>query len=117
MPDEQAQPEEQDDAATQAPPKPKTQRKPKAAPPKPDKKSDTLPPYKVLLHNDDHNDVGHVVRTILALTPLKEYEAVRRTAEAHHRGLTLLLTTHKERAELYQEQFKSKGLTVTIEPA
>ena len=30
---------------------------------------------------------------------------------------SLLLTTHKERAELYQEQFTSKGLTVTIEPA
>ena len=28
-----------------------------------------------------------------------------------------LLTTHKEKAELYQEQFQSKGLTVTIEPA
>ena len=32
-------------------------------------------------------------------------------------GVALLLTTHKERAELYQEQFQSKGLTVTIEPA
>ena len=29
----------------------------------------------------------------------------------------MLLVTHKERAELYQEQFESKGLTVTIEPA
>jgi hypothetical protein len=28
-----------------------------------------------------------------------------------------VLVTHKERAELYVDQFKSKSLTVTIEPA
>ena len=32
-------------------------------------------------------------------------------------GVALLLVTHKERAELYADQFQSKGLTVTIEPA
>jgi len=108
-----------DEQTTQTPTQ--SERKTKPAPDKPDqkpdKKRDALPPYKVLLHNDDHNEMGHVVRTILALTPLKEMEAVRRMAEAHQRGLTLLLTTHKERAELYRDQFKSKGLTVTIEPA
>jgi len=96
-------------AATQAPPK----RDPKPAPPKADK----LPPYRVLLHNDEHNAMEYVVLTILQLTPLKEFEAIRRMYEAHRKGLTLLLTTHKERAELYREQFQSKGLKVTIEPA
>ncbi len=103
--------EEETQTPTKAEPKP--QQKPKPSPPKVDK----LPPYNVLLHNDDHNDMFHVVNAILALTPLKEFEAIRRMYEAHRRGLTLLLTTHKERAELYQDQFKSKGLTVTIEPA
>lgn len=98
-------------AAVETPQKKKA--KPAPAPPKADK----LPPYKVLLHNDDHNDMLHVVQSILALTPLKQFEAVRKMFEAHRRGLTLLLTTHKERAELYQDQFKSKGLKVTIEPA
>jgi ATP-dependent Clp protease adaptor protein ClpS len=32
-------------------------------------------------------------------------------------GVALVLVTHKERAELYVEQFASKRLTVTIEPA
>jgi hypothetical protein len=36
--------------------------------------------------------------------------------EADKTGVALLLTTHKERAELYKDQFESKGLTVTIEP-
>lgn len=76
-----------------------------------------LPQYRVLLHNDDVNEIGYVVETILLLTPLKRPEAIKRTFEAHQRGLTLLLTTHRERAELYAEQFRSKHLTVTIEPA
>lgn len=76
-----------------------------------------LPPWKVLLHNDDKNDMPFVVNTIVELTPLNEDAAVQRMKEAHKSGVALLLTTHKERAELYQEQFQSKGLTVTIEPA
>ena len=61
--------------------------------------------------------MGFVVETIVQLTPLNEQEAVGRMKEADKTGVALLLTTHKERAELYQEQFTSKGLTVTIEPA
>jgi ATP-dependent Clp protease adapter protein ClpS len=36
--------------------------------------------------------------------------------EAHTTGVSLVLVTHKERAELYEEQFRSVLLTVTIEP-
>jgi ATP-dependent Clp protease adaptor protein ClpS len=96
-----------------------TATKPKRAPRKaPQKKPPRpLPPWKVLLHNDDKNDILFVVRTVLELTPLNEQEAEQRTVEAHKTGVALLLTTHKERAELYQDQFNSKGLIVTIEPA
>jgi len=76
-----------------------------------------LPPWKVLLHNDDKNDMFFVMVTIIELTPLNEQDAKQRTMEAHETGVALLLTTHKERAELYKDQFQSKGLTVTIEPA
>jgi ATP-dependent Clp protease adapter protein ClpS len=98
--------------AATAIPKPKTKSKPapKKNPP------GMLPPWKVLLHNDDKNEVNFVVDTIVELTPLNKQDAEERTVEAHKSGLSLLLTTHKERAELYQEQFTSKGLTVTIEP-
>lgn len=92
-----------------------TKEAPKAAPTK--NTPQTLPPWKVLLHNDDKNDVEYVIVTIMSLTPLKQEAAVLRTVEAHESGVALLLTTHKERAELYQDQFESKGLTVTIEPA
>ena len=90
----------------------------KAAKKAPQKKPpQMMPPWKVLLHNDDKNEVNFVTRTIMELTPLNEKEAEQRTVEAHKSGVALLLTTHKERAELYQEQFTSKGLIVTIEPA
>lgn len=96
-------------AAVQA--KPAKKRAPKKSPPK------LLPQWKVLLHNDDVNVVGYVINTIVMLTPLDEQQALQRTVEADKTGVALLLVTHKERAELYQEQFQSKGLTVTIEPA
>ena len=76
-----------------------------------------LPPWQVLLHNDDVNDMMYVVDAIVELTSLNRQDALRRMFEAHQRGLTLLLSTHREHAELLQEQFSSKRLTVTIERA
>ena len=88
-----------------------TKEKPRQSPTKP------LPPWKVLLHNDDVNEIQFVVETVRMLTTLGRQEAQMRVAEAHKRGLALLLTTHRERAELYQQQFSSRNVTVTIEPA
>jgi len=76
-----------------------------------------LPLFRVLLHNDDKNTMDHVAESIVMLTPLQIQEAIERTLEAHHTGVALLLVTHKERAELYVEQFGSRHLTVSIEPA
>ena len=76
-----------------------------------------LPPWKVVLHNDPVNTMQDVVLTIKMLTQLTEQAAVRRMLEAHTRGRSMLLTTHRERAELYKEQFASRGLVVTIGPA
>ena len=97
-------------AAATASPKQKRKPAPKRPPPA------HLPPWKVLLHNDDKNDVRFVVDTIVELTPLNQQDAEQRTVEANDTGVALLLVTHKERAELYKDQFTSKGLVVTIEP-
>ena len=85
----------------------------KPAPPKRTPKM--LPPFKVLLHNDDKNTFEHVIQSILRLTPVEFDDAVRKTLEAHETGVSLLLVTHRERAELYLEQFISLSITVTIE--
>lgn len=84
----------------------------KPAPPRPK----TLPPFKVLLHNDEVNDIEHVIRSIVKLTPLPLEQALEKTWEAHISGVALLLVTHRERAELYCEQFATFRLTVTCEP-
>ncbi|MFO0839805.1 MAG: ATP-dependent Clp protease adaptor ClpS [Phycisphaerae bacterium] len=84
--------------------------------PETSRKARLLPPFKVILHNDDVNTFEHVILTILKLTPLKEPEAIEKTIEAHERGCALLLVTTKERAELYVEQFATFKLSVTAEP-
>src|SRR5947207_6028798 len=84
--------------------KPTRKRSPKRKPPQP------LPPWKVLLHNDDKNDIGFVVLTIVELTPLKEQDAKLRTQEANNTRVALLLTTHRERAEHYKDQFDSNAV-------
>ena len=71
----------------------------------------------MLLHNDDVNDMLYVTDTITELTSLNRHDAVLRMLEAHNTGLALLLTTHREHAELLCEQFASKHVTVTAEPA
>jgi ATP-dependent Clp protease adaptor protein ClpS len=105
----------------------RSQRKADATPPKAETRSGTktwteqqtrlLPQYKVLLHNDEVNEASYVVRSLIEITHLAKIEAQKRTIEAHHLGIALVLVTHKERAELYVEQLLSRGLTVTMEPA
>lgn len=89
-----------------------TAARPRTAPPRVDR----LPPWKVLLHNDDVNEAGYVVEAIMELTTLEPQAALLRMLEAHRTGVALLLTTHREHAELLAEQFACKRLTVTIEP-
>jgi ATP-dependent Clp protease adaptor protein ClpS len=76
-----------------------------------------LPTYKVILQNCAAADLTFVVRTVMELTRFCKAEATYKMWQAYHCGRSLLLVTYKERAELYVEQFASKGLTVTIEPA
>ena len=75
-----------------------------------------LPKYRVLLHNDDVNDETFVVNTLMELAAVSEQAAALIMIDAHTQGLALVLVTHKERAELYTEQFTSKGLIATMEP-
>jgi ATP-dependent Clp protease adapter protein ClpS len=76
-----------------------------------------LPPYRVVLLNNDDQDLMFVVRTIMELTRLCRAEATHKMWEAHHSGRAQLLITHKERAELYAAQFADRGLRTLVEPA
>lgn len=76
-----------------------------------------MPGWAVLLHNDDVNEFSFVTRSVVEFARLPVAEAMERTVEAHKAGVALLLVTHRERAELIQDQFQTRGLTVTIEPS
>ncbi len=77
-----------------------------------------LPPYNVLLHNDDHNSMDHVVRSLVRSLPsLTAERAVEIMLEAHLRGQAMVITCPKEAAEHYRGRLESCGLTATIEQA
>ena len=78
--------------------------------------SETLPPYRVILHDDDVNEMGHVVRALLASVPeLDVRGATAIMLETHLRGRADVIACPLERAELYRDRLKSHGLTATIE--
>lgn len=101
--------------APASPPK-KARRAPRAVR-KVQSKVRTLKQFCVVLHDDEHVEMTYVVRSIVELTPLSAPMARDAMLLAHEHGSATMLVTHFERAELYQEQFTSKGLTVTIEAA
>jgi ATP-dependent Clp protease adapter protein ClpS len=85
--------------------------------PSPKTPTETLPPWNVILHNDEVNDMGFVVESLCRFARLSVPTATRCTMEAHKKGLSLVLATHREHAELVAEQLTSLRLTVSIELA
>jgi ATP-dependent Clp protease adaptor protein ClpS len=75
-----------------------------------------LPPWVVILHNDDHNSMDHVVDSLLkCVQGMSTEQAVEIMYTAHNHGRAAVTTCPKETAELYQERLESCGLTATIE--
>jgi ATP-dependent Clp protease adaptor protein ClpS len=75
------------------------------------------PRFAVVLLNNEAANLMEIVRTIMELTHFCRAEATNKMWQAHHSGRSLLLKTHRERAELYVEQFAAKGMHVTVEAA
>ncbi len=73
--------------------------------------------FKVVLHRAVEKDLLSVVRAVIELTRFGTAEAEYRMWETHHRGRSLVVVTHFERAELYVEQFADRGFLASIEPA
>ena len=69
------------------PTKPRKRQAPKQPSPR------QLPPWKVILHNDDVSVMDDVVKAIRQVTQLNKEEAIARTLEAHTSGAALLLVT------------------------
>jgi ATP-dependent Clp protease adaptor protein ClpS len=80
-------------------------------------RSKLLPPYKVILFNDDYNEMLYVVAVLLhTVNNLTQQEAEHIMLTAHLTGSAVVVVCPKESAEFYQERLLSYGLTATIEP-
>jgi ATP-dependent Clp protease adaptor protein ClpS len=73
------------------------------------KKPKRLPPYHVLLWNDDDHSFAYVIammQTLFGHPPTKGYQIAE---EVHLRGRAIVLTTTKEHAELKRDQIHAFG--------
>lgn len=76
-----------------------------------------LPPYKVILFNDDYNEMMYVVAVLLhTINNLSQQEAERIMLTAHLTGSAVVVVCPKETAEYYEEKLHSYGLDAGIEP-
>jgi ATP-dependent Clp protease adaptor protein ClpS len=76
-----------------------------------------FPPYRVVLFDDDYNEMTYVVAVLLhSINNLSPVEAERIMLTAHLTGSAIVAICPKEIAEFYQDRLLSYGLTATIEP-
>jgi ATP-dependent Clp protease adaptor protein ClpS len=76
-----------------------------------------LPPYKVIVHNDDYNEMDYVIFALMqSVNSLTMQQAQRIMLTAHLTGQAVVIVCPKEAAEYYQQRLLSYDLTATIEP-
>lgn len=74
-----------------------------------------LPPYAVILHNDDVNEMGYVATALMKSVPdLSPEQAVDIMMQAHLHGKATVIVCPLELAELYRDRLEGFGLTATI---
>ena len=95
----------------------------------PRNQTDRLPPYNVVLLDDDHHTYEYVIEMLGKIFGYDKEKAFKLAEEVDKQGRVILLTTHKEKAELKQDQIHSFGadplsskecagsMTAIIEPA
>lgn len=77
-----------------------------------------LPPYAVILHNDDVHAMVEVIQALRRSIPgLSAMKATRIMLEAHNSGQAVVIVCPLEQAEYYQQRLQTYSLTVTIRPA
>ena len=77
-----------------------------------------IPPYRVILHNDERNTMEHVVGSLVRCVPSLTVESAAAIMfEAHNEGRATVIECPREAAEHYRESLEGCGLTATIEPA
>ena len=84
----------------------KTRKDPKS---KPRQKPDQLPPYHVILLDDNQHSFEYVIEMLQSLFGHNEQFATRLAHQVDRTGRAIVCTTHKERAELKRDQISGYG--------
>jgi ATP-dependent Clp protease adaptor protein ClpS len=69
----------------------------------------SLPPYNVVLLNDDDHTYEYVMEMLLVLFGHPFEMGMKMAQEVDDMGRVIVLTTHKEKAELKRDQIHSYG--------
>src|SRR5215210_2897928 len=77
--------------------------------PKRDEKTRKLPPYHVILHNDDDHTFDYVIHMLQRLFGHPIEKGYQLAVEVHSKGRVIVDTTSKERAELKRDQIHAFG--------
>jgi ATP-dependent Clp protease adaptor protein ClpS len=93
-----------------------------------DQRTKRVPPYNVILLNDDDHSFEYVIRMLKQLFGYPEERGFLMALEVHETGRVIVCTTSLERAELKRDQIHAFGpdpliprcqgaMTAYIEPA
>jgi ATP-dependent Clp protease adaptor protein ClpS len=82
---------------------------PKKAKPSKKRKPAPLPPYHVILLNDDDHTYEYVIEMLKVLFAFPDEKGYQLAKEVDSQGRVILLTTHKELAELKRDQIHAYG--------
>ena len=83
----------------------------------PDVLTRRLPPYKVIVHNNDYNTFDEVIRILIKAVPGMSYgRAAGLANEIHTTGAAVPYVGPLERAEAVAAVIRTIGIKVTVEP-
>lgn len=82
--------------------------------PQPRQKPGQLPPYHVVLLDDNEHTYDYVVGMLQSIFGHAEQQALLLAQTVDHTGRAIVCTTHKERAELKRDQILSFGCDFRI---
>ena len=74
-----------------------------------------LPPYNVVLLDDDHHTYAYVIEMLGVLFGYDAQKAFKLAEEVDTKGRVILLTTHREKAELKRDQITAYGADVRMD--
>lgn len=88
--------------------------KPARAKPNTKQKPTLLPPYHVILFNDDDHTYEYVVEMLKVLFAFPEEKGFDLAKTVDRDGRVIVLTTHKEMAELKRDQIHAYGTDARV---